>query len=141
MKVMLLYLVLVGLPILGVSMIVKAGGRIVPPISVGGIWRLAAVQDSSCRGMPFPDTLVMTVAQSGPELIVHLNARARPLIGSVDGPVIQVSDGDLRVRGSLGPDTSMHEIKGTISGLPCKDGTTAGFTGRRTHSAAAARAH
>jgi hypothetical protein len=140
-KALALYLVLVGIPVLGVSTIVRMGEKITPPVSVGGIWRAQARPDSSCQDEPFPDSLVMNVAQSGPQLIVHLNARTRPLIGAVDDTIVQVADGNLIVRGVLSSDTSRHVMIGEITGLPCASGLPAVFTAQRTHSAAAARTH
>jgi hypothetical protein len=72
-KSVLLYVVLVGTPLLGLLSIIEAGEKIVPPRSVGGDWELAGDSGSelagSCLAAAFtrqPSKLV--VSQSGPHL-------------------------------------------------------------------------
>ena len=70
MRSVLLYLVLVGPPLLGLLAILQAGGRIVPPRSVGGDWELDSTSvdgaAASCLGLePEDGPLVVHVSQSG----------------------------------------------------------------------------
>jgi hypothetical protein len=94
MKSVLLYLVLVGTPLLGLLGIIEAGERLTPPQSVGGDWQLA---DESARALAGwcaagpvarpPTTL--TVSQSGTYLELAFDGRPkRSLSARLDGDAI-----------------------------------------------------
>ena len=90
MKVLLLYLVLVGLPVAGVFGIVWLGRDLKPPISVGGAW---SVELSNRTGVTLPcyafsssKELILHVSQSGPHLVLTLNDQnATGLSGELNG--------------------------------------------------------
>ncbi|MEO8199580.1 MAG: hypothetical protein ABI679_03570 [Gemmatimonadota bacterium] len=141
MKSVLIYLILVGLPVYGVYSIVRMGEKLTPPVSIGGVWRFEAAPDSVCGGHPFPDSLVATVDQSGPNLRVQLNKLANPLAGKLTGTNLDVTNGHLRLQATLAADTSAHAMTGSLSGLTCAGTLPVSVSGKRSHSAAGSRAH
>ncbi len=72
MKSALLYLVLVGLPVLGVVGILRLGESIEPPPSVGGVWRVAG--GASCA---VPEG-AFEIEQSG--VFLHVLFPGRPAV-------------------------------------------------------------
>ena len=78
MRSILLYLLLVGLPGLGLFALMRLGRRLTPPISVAGTWSVEtnsqAVDVSRCVN-PFgrSDHPSLTITQSGTHLLVKFN--------------------------------------------------------------------
>lgn len=78
MKAVLHYLVLVGIPILGVLGLLRIGSDLKPPVSVGGEWQLeltaSTLTDAGCASL-FAEGIqpVLTVSQSGLHLVLELN--------------------------------------------------------------------
>lgn len=64
MKSVLLYVALVGIPLLGVLGILQAGRALVPPPAFAGTWRVTASPDSDAEGGCVPPTS-FRVEQSG----------------------------------------------------------------------------
>jgi hypothetical protein len=82
MRSMLLYLVLVGAPLLGLLGILQAGERIVPPRSVGGVWELDAESArrlaAPCLSLAFKkEPAELVVSQSGTHLRLTFADRSR----------------------------------------------------------------
>ena len=80
MKAVLLYLALVGLPVLGVAGVLRLGGRIEAPPDIGGVWRAEiapAVQLVPPCVELTPDATAFDVVQSGVHAGVTLNDPAR----------------------------------------------------------------
>ncbi|HEX2189634.1 MAG TPA: hypothetical protein VHG51_12080 [Longimicrobiaceae bacterium] len=82
MKPFLVYLGLVGAPLLGLLAILRAGERIVPPHHVGGRWEVAADLAAGiariCPGLEFPpEGAAVEVSQSGARARLVLNDGAR----------------------------------------------------------------
>lgn len=82
MRTTLLYIVLVGTPLLGLLLILEAGGRIVPPRSIGGQWELdeATVRQagSACPGLTFTEEPpAMRISQSGVRAELTFGDRAQ----------------------------------------------------------------
>lgn len=81
-----LYAVLVGVPVLALFGILRLGAGIEPPLSVGGTWRVAAVD-----GGALPEILggagvaTFAIAQSGGRLDVTLGSGTQPASGRIDG--------------------------------------------------------
>jgi hypothetical protein len=92
MRTILLYLLLVGIPVLGLSGLMRLGRRLNPPISVAGTWSMQtnsrAVGASPCVD-PFARTvhLVLTITQSGTHLLLRLNDEEGSIMtGEIYGP-------------------------------------------------------
>ncbi|MCC6642500.1 MAG: hypothetical protein IT386_15175 [Deltaproteobacteria bacterium] len=86
MKIVLLYLVLVGLPVLGVVGILRLGGRLGAPPDIGGVWRAeiapAAQLVPPCVELA-PDAPAFDVEQSGVHADVTLNDPARTRLEAI----------------------------------------------------------
>ena len=109
MKTALLYLALVGLPVLGVLAILRAGQRLDPPVAFGGMWRVEmAVADSTPRTCR-PPAALLHVEQSGERARVRLGA------GSAVG---EVTGGRLATRSALAVegDPTLRPGPGTCAG-------------------------
>lgn len=72
MKSALLYVALVGLPVLGVLGVVRLGGLITPPAAVGGTWRMER-RGAACV---VPGDGVFRIVQSGEFIHVAVPGRA-----------------------------------------------------------------
>lgn len=94
MKTLLIYVLLVGAPLLGLLGILRAGERIVPPRHVGGAWAaepaVAAALRAACPDLVFPAAgPVLDVSQSGTRAVVTLNdSAATALDARLDGDVL-----------------------------------------------------
>jgi hypothetical protein len=94
MKAVLHYLLLVGMPVLGVFALLRAGERLTAPVSVGGTWNLEI--DSQFVDSPACTTLssqseqpVLTISQSGPHLRLTFNDEGKTmLVGEIDDTTI-----------------------------------------------------
>ena len=78
MKTIIQYIILVGVPLLGVLVILRLGSHLQAPASVGGSWILQIEpRDGSAAACPeYPEWLlppVMLVSQSGSDLVIKLN--------------------------------------------------------------------
>lgn len=82
MKLVLLYLALVGTPLLGLLGILRIGETLDVPVSIGGTWTVepatAQAIQRSCVSLELPDRdPEMTVSQSGRYVQVRFNDAAR----------------------------------------------------------------
>ena len=97
MKSIFLYLVLVGLPVLGTVGLLQIGQRLAAPISVAGTWSaqftLPGSSDSSDGdAILCSDPTVFTILQSGPNVYLAFDdAHRTKLAGSVDQLTISAS--------------------------------------------------
>jgi len=78
MKAVLLYLALVGIPVLAVLGILQLGRGLTAPIAVAGTWNIEKnspiTNDSSCSALPISsDKPVLTITQSGSHLQLMFN--------------------------------------------------------------------
>jgi len=97
MKPILLYLVLVGLPILGIFALLRAGQKLSAPISLAGTWNarlnLETPPDSSVREVPIhPGPAVLSITQSGPHVFLTFDdLQKTTLVGKVQDLTIDAS--------------------------------------------------
>ena len=96
-KLVLAYVCLVGLPLLCLVGIIRAGQHLSPPISVGGTWNLEA-DFSPWQGGPCQEVVgsvnqpFFSVSQSGADLIIALNnAQRTALAGELHGSALTVN--------------------------------------------------
>jgi len=94
MRFVLLYAALVGLPLLGILAILRAGQNLTPPRAVAGVWKiessLSAPQAGAClAAWNESDRPQMVVSQSGPHLQVILQGHSDLLMrGSIQGDTV-----------------------------------------------------
>ncbi len=97
MKTILIYVLLVGAPLLGLLGILRAGERIVPPRHVGGGWAVeptfAAALRAACPDLVFPAAgPVLDVSQSGTRAVLTLNdSAATALDARLDGDALSAA--------------------------------------------------
>lgn len=96
-KMIVAYACLVGVPLLGLLGILRAGQRLRAPVSVGGAWNLEA-DFGPLAGKPCGELLAdikppfFTISQSGPALVVTLNSTPpTTLNGTVQGTALSVA--------------------------------------------------
>jgi hypothetical protein len=92
LKTIVLYLLMVGIPLLGVLMILKLGSGLKAPTSVGGDWQLAVADSPGCL-LPgaAAEPTVLRITQSGADLQLSLRDQPGPkLAARLDGQSIRV---------------------------------------------------
>lgn len=115
MRTLLTYATLVGLPVLGVIGVLRAGRGLEAAPYVGGTWAVTLTPESGCAAAgPGVDT--MLVVQSGPYIEVALGpARLR---GRAHGQYFRArAHSDLQVEASV--KQGADSIRGYVSGRPC----------------------
>ncbi len=124
MKVVGLYLVLVGAPLAGLMGVLSVGGGLEAPRAVGGVWRFEVVR----VGAPHADSLerllpaeqpTLKLVQSGAR--VEVQAAHEHATGVLHGSALEVraADGSWKLEAELGPG-SEAALVGTLSlaGVP-----------------------
>lgn len=149
MKTILVYVVLVGVPLLGLLGILRAGERIVPPRHVGGAWVVAdgsaAGLQAVCPGLGFPETgTEIDVSQSGTRARIVLNdSLATPLDARIEGLTLTArperEDGacagrELRLAATLDTLAAPMALQGTVSVAGCAACPTVPFHAVRAAS-------
>jgi hypothetical protein len=112
LRSVLLYILLVGLPFLGIVEILRVGENLKSPIFLGGTWSLQVSREAaairSCGDMPIRfDGATLTVSQSGSSLILILDDEQKTTLAGevhglsvVAGPLHQSADKALASDGS-----------------------------------------
>lgn len=103
------YACLVGVPLLGLLGILRAGQHLRAPLSVGGPWNLEA-DFGSLAGRPCGEFLkgvkapFFTISQSGADLVATLNLpSAPPLEGKLEGRSLKIGAANSPASGAFGP--------------------------------------
>jgi hypothetical protein len=78
MKVLCLYILLVGIPAVGVVEVLRIGENLRPPIFIGGTWSIQVSSETAggrpCGDIPILfDGATLTISQSGSNLLLTLN--------------------------------------------------------------------
>ena len=123
MRWVLLYLMMVGLPLFGVTVVLRSGQDLRAPWAMDGTWRL---QPSPTCPPPSPvRELRLTMSQSGPHLAAVLTGSEGvrfTLSGELQDVTFRVSDGQgVVLRGVLDPAASPRVLNGTLTGPVCGD--------------------
>jgi hypothetical protein len=147
MRSEVLYLVLVGVPLLGLLGILEAGERIAPPRSVGGEWEVAQMPaheaSSPCLELGAGDEAVSwSVAQSGtraelivrtrPLLRIAAEVRGDSLIGTAPLPSVSACPASVvRIRVELRESEGTELVHGILSMDDCAACSPTLFVARR----------
>jgi hypothetical protein len=87
MRALLHYIPLVGLPLLGVSLVLEAGASFEAPPGVGGSWTFVPTAHAEATACPASRAIgpvtVLSVAQSGRQIVISLNDSWHGLPASV----------------------------------------------------------
>jgi len=157
MRAILLYLSLVGIPVLGVLGLLQVGQGLTPPISVGGIWIAElsppAVDDPSCGGpLRRAHGLVVTISQSGTHLRLTFNDEQRTtLVGKLQdlnltaevprqsaAPAATPANHEvaaIQVQARVERQTEIVRLSGGLTLNACSRGATIPFTATRQRGA------
>ena len=141
-KLLLVYLCLVGIPLLGLLAILRAGEHLTPPASLGGSWKLEAdftsLANQACRDLFFGiKQPFLIISQSGPSVALTLNNRQRTtLAGSLKNdslfvgatPDSEAGPGSaecldpqaIRLRADIAKDAGQRILIGTLSIAGCQ---------------------
>lgn len=128
MKALLQYVLLVGLPILGVLGVLQLGEALVAPKAVAGIWRLESARGpapvSSCPDRAeVADVEAFTLSQSGPKLTFELGKLTA--YGAIDGRAVQATSPTLFLDARV---TDSRMLRGTMNFPACPDAPPLAFT-------------
>jgi hypothetical protein len=147
------YVLLVGLPVVGLAGVLKRGRSITAPISIDGTWTLQADPGSlaalACGKSPALSDLAMAISQSGGSLTLTLgNGTKSPASGVLVGRTLKASilpswsddaecsGRELSLVANVDPTSNPRSLSGTISLSDCTACQPVEFRARRTPPAA-----
>jgi hypothetical protein len=150
------YILLVGLPLLGLAGVLRFGQGLSAPISVNGVWKLGAdgapLPAGKCgKGLAFLQDALLTISQSGKELIVSVNNESLaigsgvmegttlkatlPLLETTTKEPICGSDNVITLTATVDPKLEPRSMQGTISLRECDSCSGMKYRAlRQTHS-------
>ena len=120
MRAVLLYLVLVGLPVLGILGLLRVGQTLSAPTSLAGSWNAqlnVPGPPGSSAGDPLvhPGPTVLSITQSGPRVFLTFDdIQKTTLIGSVQGLLIYASFIPERATDASGAVTTAVHFRGRV---------------------------
>lgn len=125
------YIVLVGLPVLGLVGVLKNGRTLTAPFSVDGAWKIeAAANSSSCANfLSSLSAAPFSISQSGTSLVVSLNNGAKTAIGTLEDKSIRAEfageedsnceSRSLVLAATLNPQSEPRTMHGTLTVENC----------------------
>jgi hypothetical protein len=134
LRFILAYTLLVGVPLLGLAGILKAGRNLRAPLAVDGVWKVDAVtahpQTQSCIQAHAAMDSLITISQSGRDLVLtsskHLTASGSGMIDGTDvSAAFSLPDspngcgGSLTLRASVDAKAVPKLMNGTLSFKGC----------------------
>jgi len=140
------YILLVGLPVVGLVGVLKAGNNLNAPVSVDGIWKFQTARSGSFPCLKsldsFQDTEV-AISQSGKSLVMNLNNGAKGNgSGIIEGTTLRAlfhpsaaparedgcgGDQLLALTATVDPKTEPRTLVGMLSIHACESCTTVKF--------------
>jgi hypothetical protein len=123
-KLLISYLLLVGVPILGVFGLLRIGANLAAPVAVAGEWVLTEAPSSVCMsGLVWDQPPRMAIAQSGRLLVVSLSdANHSVLTGKLEGLALTATESDRGLWLSAAVDKSADpyqmQVELTLSDCP-----------------------
>jgi len=127
------YVFLVGLPLVCLAGVLKAGRHITAPISVDGTWKVEAnarpAADTCSLAVSSLLSSNLTISQSGRSLILTFNGGSKtPFAGSLEGKEVNASLGPVSgcaneqaatLRASVDPASEPKALMGSLSFAGC----------------------
>lgn len=131
MKALTHYLLLVGIPVLGVLGVLQLGQGLTAPKAVAGTWTLEAVSppsgNATCAVLKeAAQAQTLAIEQSGPELMLELGEMR--VDGRIDGNVVRAASAPVSIDASLEPSGAM---RGALSFPSCPASSRLTFTAAR----------
>jgi hypothetical protein len=138
MRSSLLYLLLVGVPLLGLLAILTAGEQLVPPQAVGGAWTVEGEGSPCVLVMNEPRPTLMNVSQSGTRAeVVFTDEAGTRLSLRLEGDSVTGSGTAAEVSGCHGDSLALHgrlqttgtttKITGALRRVGCAECGTVDF--------------
>ncbi len=132
------YVLLVGLPLLGLAGVLRTGRTLVAPISVDGVWKIEA-DTSRLAGQPCAKTVSslsntsVVISQSGKSLALSFNNASKTTAsGTIDGKSVKASvdlardasdngcgDQPLAMTATIDPKSEPKSLSGALSLNAC----------------------
>jgi hypothetical protein len=159
-KFVVAYVLLVGLPMLGLAGVLRSGRSLVAPISIDGVWKIQG-DASRLSGQSCSKTLTsllnspLTISQSGISLALTFNTPSKiPASGSLEGTSLKASivpprDSEAGCSGdqipfitaSVDPKSEPRTLSGILSVTGCASCAPVEFRAVRQPKATAGGAH
>jgi hypothetical protein len=147
------YILLVGLPLLGLVGVLKVGHSVSAPVSIDGAWKLDVdnpVSGPCGKALASLPTSAFNISQSGKNLVLNLNSRpagSATIDGNRFNGVLELSDvpvddqacpnhSTLHLLASVDAKTEPRVMTGTISVNGCARCATMNYQAVRQDSAA-----
>jgi hypothetical protein len=127
-KTISLYILFVGIPLLGVLAAVWVGAGIAAPASVGGDWALHIPEQPAMECLAFAGwsgEMQMVISQSGSVLLIVFNDPAHTaMTGSLTGLSIAAETSNatppvLQLAAEVDRQTDPHQLSGTLQATGC----------------------
>lgn len=148
MKSIVMYLLLVGIPVLLVIGVLQFGSSLTPPISVGGVWNVEVpAQTANLCGITafHSDQPALTISQSGSNLQLTFNDEAKTSLSGVledtNGTsgdrsqatiTARVSNSqELTLRATVDRASTPNRLRAELNAAGCPSGAVVSFTATR----------
>jgi hypothetical protein len=154
------YVLLVGLPLVGLAGVLRAGRTLVAPISVDGVWKIE-VDASRLPGQPCANSVSslsstsVVISQSGRNLVLSFNNPVKTVAsGELDGKSLKASiapgkdpssecgaDQSVVLTASVDPKSEPRSLTGVLTVSGCPSCTPVEFHATRQPRSSAGGAH
>ena len=121
MKSIFHYILLVGLPVLGIVGLLRIGDRITPPISVGGNWQIEVAShdtaDTHWNGFfNWSGKPVLTILQSGPHVrLAFKNGEGTTLAGTMTDLTLTAASTGINLEARLDQEVEQDILSGKMT--------------------------
>jgi hypothetical protein len=116
------YLLMVGVPVLGLLGILRAGRGLSAPPSVGGEWALSADPTVNCANPPgsLQRQLAWSISQSGTQALITLaDGHATTLEATIDGATLTSKSPMGSIAATIAGSLDQRTIEGKITLVGC----------------------
>lgn len=119
---MAVYLLLVGVPVLGLLGILEAGRSIAAPLSIGGEWALESTPTADCANPPgsLQRQLAWSISQSGTAALITLHdGYGTTLEATIDGSTLTAKSPGGTIAATITGKLGKRTMEGKISLVGC----------------------
>src|SRR5262245_47833695 len=120
MRSVLLYISMVGLPIVGMIGALHLGRGLAAPASVAGVWRVELDGPQPCNEAPAPEPLALQIIQSGRRIAISIGDEKKvAAVGELREATLTAAGDSLQVKASLHREGDRTRLQGFISLRAC----------------------
>jgi hypothetical protein len=124
MRSVLLYISLVGLPIVGMVGALHLGRGLTAPASVAGVWRVELSGQAGgvqrCNDAPSPEPLTLQIIQTGRRIAISVGDEKKvAAVGELREATLTAAGDSLQVKASLHREGDRTRLQGFISLRVC----------------------